>query len=115
MELKVIKENETVTHVALAGRLDIAGVQDVEGAFIDRIAARRKPVLVDMSEVAFLTSTGISMLIKAAEIMKSYGARMALLKPQPLVADTLRAAGIDHIMGMTDDEEKAMNLLKAVK
>ncbi len=72
-EIVVIEANETFTHVALRGRLDVAGVSDVERELAKQTVARRKPAIVDISEVEILASIGVGMLVKIARSMHSYG------------------------------------------
>ena len=65
MELRVITENDTVTHVALKGRLDVIGTNDIDLSFT-AAAAKGKPMVVDISEVAYLSSMGLRMLLSVA-------------------------------------------------
>lgn len=72
-EIVVIEANDAFTHVALRGRLDTAGVLDVERALMKETVARRKPAIVDISAVEILASIGVGMLVKNARSMHSYG------------------------------------------
>ena len=67
MELKVIKADGDYTHVALCGRLDIDGVTSVEMNFTNVVSAKGKPAIVDMTEVSFIASLGMRMLLSAAK------------------------------------------------
>ena len=52
-----------VRKVALAGRLDTAGVDRIETRFGAAIVPAGKNTVVDLTEVTFLASMGIRMLI----------------------------------------------------
>ena len=65
MELQVSELGE-VKKVALSGRLDTAGAGLIEASFAAQIVAPGKPTVVDLSEVAFLASLGIRMIIGTA-------------------------------------------------
>lgn len=67
MELKVIKADGDYTHVALCGRLDIDGVTSVEMNFTNVVSAKGKPAIVDMTEVSFIASLGMRMLLERGE------------------------------------------------
>jgi len=43
MELHVIKEDQELTHIALAGRLDLPGVQSIEKAFSEHAEGEGSP------------------------------------------------------------------------
>ena len=73
MELRVIEESDGLTHVALEGELDIPGVNAVGDKFYFHLTARRKPAIVDMAGVRFLSSLGIGMLVCVAQSLKRHG------------------------------------------
>jgi anti-anti-sigma factor len=72
-EIVVVEANDTLTHIALRGRLDLTGVEKVEEELARQTVARRKPAIVDITAVDLLPSIGIGMLIKTARSMHSYG------------------------------------------
>ena len=72
-EIVLIEANEAFTHVALRGRLDVTGVEDVELELTQQTFARRKPAIVDISAVDILASIGVGMLVKTARSMHSHG------------------------------------------
>jgi anti-sigma B factor antagonist len=110
MELKVVEAGE-VTHVALAGRLDVAGVSAVEVKFLAHTATRRKPAIVDLSGVTFLGSLGIGMLVGSAKSLALHGARMVLLDPQEMVEKTILVAKVAPIIPIVHGIEEARKLV----
>jgi anti-anti-sigma factor len=72
-EIVVIEENDTLTHVALRGRLDTTGVEHVELKLTSHTVARRKPAIVDICAVDVLASIGVGMLVRIARTMHSHG------------------------------------------
>jgi anti-sigma B factor antagonist len=111
MEFKIIPSDEAMTHVALAGELDMTGEQEVETRFMECVAAGNKPAVVDLSEVSFLASLGIRMLLRSAKALLAVGASMVLLKPQPMVSQVLEHAGITEVIPVARDFEQARKLL----
>jgi len=105
MELKVIRSDDDISHVALIGRMDQNGVSQVETKFLASTASRQKPALVDMTEVTFVVSLGIRMLLSAAKSLQANGSKLALLNTQPLVAETLRLAKLDEVFLLVDSVE----------
>jgi anti-anti-sigma factor len=101
-ELKIIETDDELTHLALAGRLDSEGVQAVELRFSSYTGARRKPTIVDLSELTFIASLGIGMLISAAKGLNLHGVKMVLVDPPEPVEHVLRAANIDRIIQIAD-------------
>lgn len=107
MEMTVTQADDRVSHVALAGRMDHHGVQAVEHAFLAATAERGKPAIVEMAEVTFVVSAGLRMLLAAAKTLQASEAKMALVQPQPLVAETLRLAKLDLVFVIADSAETA--------
>src|SRR5262245_51868367 len=101
MQLTVIREDQQLTHLQLAGRLDITGLHAVDMKFHGYTAARRRPTLVDLSGVEFISSLGMGMFTSCAQSMARYGAKMVLYKPQPLVEETMRAVGLEKAILIT--------------
>jgi anti-sigma B factor antagonist len=98
---------DRVTTLSLEGRLDAATINSIQTEFMAKTVALKKPVLVDMSQVTFMASLCIRMLVEAAKGLKTSGARLALLKPSPLVERALKASGFHQVVGIFHDEETA--------
>ena len=97
--------------LSLEGRLDAATIISIQPEFMEKTVALKKPVLVDMSQVTFMASLCIRMLVEAAKGLKASGARLALLNPSPLVEKALRASGFHMVVGIFHDEQAARSSL----
>jgi anti-sigma B factor antagonist len=112
MEMKVISEDDELTHLKLSGRVDLETIGDLDLEFTRHTVARRKPAIVDISDVDYMASIGLRMLVTAAKALNKFGARMVLLNPHPDVEDVLRTAGFDKVMPIENDFESALETLK---
>src|SRR5262245_27142267 len=65
MRMDQVELPSNVLKIGLKGSLDIAGAGEIEMPF-SVIAASRKKVIVELSQVTFLASIGIRVLVKAA-------------------------------------------------
>lgn len=110
MELVIQEDTAEFTRLVLRGRLDTAGVDRVEIKF-NASLPREKHGIVDLSEVTFLASMGIRMLIAAARMLDRRGKRLVLIAPRPLVDQALRHSSIDDIIPVAPDLESARALL----
>jgi anti-anti-sigma factor len=113
MRIPHFSTGDSITTLSLDGRLDAATITAIQPEFMEKTVALKKPVLVDMSQVTFIASLCIRMLVEAAKGLKASGARLALLKPSPLVEQALKASGFDLVVGIYHDEETAReNLIR---
>jgi anti-sigma B factor antagonist len=111
MELEIKNQSDQITHLALRGRLDTAAVGEIELKFTSHTVPRAKPLLLDMSEVTFVASLGLRMLLTVAKALDSRSAKMVLLNPQPAVREILSLSGLDQLMPIYNDEETALAFL----
>jgi anti-anti-sigma factor len=97
--------------VRLRGELSIDGVRTVELKFTASTASRRTHAIIDMSEVTFLASLGMGMLLQVARALASGKHRMVLVAPQDAVATALRTAKLDALMPVAADVVAARAVL----
>lgn len=112
MQLTIIRADDSISHVAILGRLDIQGVNSIQDQFIFNTAARRKATLVDVSQVTFIASMGMGMLVSAAKSLQRQGVKMVLLNPTNLVQRALESAGIQQVIPIANEPETALQLLR---
>lgn len=96
-----------VLKVTLAGSFDIAGSGEVDMPFAVISGSRRK-VVIDFSEVDFLASIGVRVLVKAARAMGHKGGKMAVYNPNDAARKVLASTGADTLIHVTDDEASAV-------
>jgi anti-anti-sigma factor len=111
MQLNLIRADDQMTHLALVGKMDIAGVHAIDMKFHGYTAARRRPTLVDLSGLELITSLGMGVFIACARSMQRFGARMVLLNPQPVVEEAMKSVGLGEAIPIVHSEEEAMRLL----
>lgn len=111
MELKVIKQDQGTTHIALAGKLDVAGEQQIGDMFRRLIEDRETSFLVDMSDVTYLASLGIRLLFAGAKTLAERGNKMVVVSPQPMVEETLMSSGTVKLIPIARSIEEAGALL----
>jgi anti-anti-sigma factor len=66
---------------------------------------------VDVSQVEFIASLGIGMLLRAAKALERHQAKLVIVAAPELVAHTLTTARIDRIIPMAQDRQQADELL----
>ncbi|HEY2616065.1 MAG TPA: STAS domain-containing protein [Acetobacteraceae bacterium] len=96
-----------VTKITLSGRMDIAGVQEIDLPFNVLIGAQRA-LIIDLSEVAFIASMGLRTLLKGASAVAAKGGKIALWRPIPEVANVLEISGISALVPIVEELEAAI-------
>ena len=113
MELQYSELENNIRLIKLSGRLDIIGTGEIETKFMGYNAGDRVRVIVDLSEVDFLASIGIRLLVLTAKSVTSRGGKMVLLTPITEVQDVLEITGIPAIIPIYSYLESAETVLLA--
>jgi anti-anti-sigma factor len=87
------------TRLVARGEIDLA-VREILRLFIAEAMASTGRVVVDVSEVSFLDSTGLNELVRA----KRAGCDVVVLHPQPAVRHTLKISGLDPYIQIMDGD-----------
>ena len=111
MQIQEIQVDDRVTHLALSGKLDVSGLHAVDIKFHGYTAARRRPTLVDLSQVDFISSLGMGMFVSCAHSLRRFGAKMVLLNPQPLVEEAMNAVGLGQAVPIVHSMDEALGVL----
>jgi len=100
-----IEPDETVV-VGFAGVLDLETIRSAEAALADAEAHRPKRIVVDLSEVEFIDSTGLRLIVSADARLRRDGRMLELVKGPDRVHRVFRMtlmnerlAFIDHAPG----------------
>jgi anti-anti-sigma factor len=113
MELQYSELDNRIRMLKLIGKLDIAGVGQIETKFAGYCAGDGVRVLVDLSGVIFLASIGIRMLTLTAKSVNGRGGKMVMANPTPDVHGVLDVTGIPAIIPIHPDLESAQAALLA--
>jgi anti-anti-sigma factor len=108
MEMLVEEIPGNVAHVKLRGRLDTAGADSIDLKF-NAIAGSRRAIIVDLSEVDFLASLGIRVLLLGARAVKNKGGKLVILSPGENVTTVLKTARTDTLIPIYADRDAALN------
>lgn len=92
-----VTEREAWTIVAVAGEVDVATAPRFREQLIDLIGAGRHRIVVDMSWVDFIDSTGLGVLIGALKRLRSHEGELRLVIDDPRVLKVFDITGLDQV------------------
>jgi len=96
-----------IAEIKLSGRLDLNGTQTISDKFAFATTTRKGNIVVDLSEVTFIASIGIRLLLTSARAQATRGGKVILAAAQPMVLKVLEAAGVDQLITLTADVQAA--------
>lgn len=113
MELIFSTVDNGIRLIKLIGKLDIIGTGEIKTKFMNHCAGDKVRLVVDLSEVDFLASSGVRLLVLAAKSVASRGGKMVILNPIPEIQTALEMAGIPAIIPIYSHFESAETILTA--
>jgi anti-anti-sigma factor len=106
MKIDISEFGNVGAKITLVGKLDIVGAEKIDLP-LATAAGRRGNIVVDMSRVGFIASTGIRHLVMAAKTVAGGAGKLVLLDPTPLVTAMLITLGLDDVLPIVRSEDEA--------
>lgn len=113
MELRYTELDNHIGLIQLIGRLDIIGTGQIETKLAGYCSEENTRVILDLSEVDFLASIGIRLLMLTAKSVRSREGKIVILNPIPEVQSVLEITGIPSIIPIYHHRESAETVLLA--
>lgn len=112
MEIIIADKSASRLHVKLAGRMDSENVARRADAFRESVAGAGVDVILDMAMVGFMASVGMRLLLEAARRLDKDGARLVLVGPTGMVAESLRIARLGDVIPTVETLDEAVAILE---
>jgi anti-anti-sigma factor len=110
MELTTETKGDVAVH-RLSGRLDTATSAGAERGILGPLAAGQPRMILDMRDVAYVSSAGLRVVLLAAKQAKAAGGGIALFGLQPAVRDVFDISGFARILAIAPGEAEAEAML----
>ena len=105
-------ESGPVTVVRMAGVIKLGeSARQFSEYLQDLLETQTNSVLVDMSEIDYVDSTGLGELVGYLQRFAAQGRRLALLRPHTRIVNLLRLTKLDEIFQVFDDETEGITSL----
>lgn len=109
MQIDKTDLGNAVTRLKLTGRLDINGAAMAEIP-LSLAAKNCQRLVIDMSDVSYVSSLGVRHLVMASKILGRDGGKLVLFAATEPVAEILTTMGITDIIPLAASESAALAL-----
>jgi anti-sigma B factor antagonist len=96
------REAGDVTHVVLFGEFDLAGIEHFEAALATAEARAPGVLLVDLSGLEFMDSSGLRALVMADQRAREAGRRLAIVPGPPPVRRVFEITQLDERLDLVE-------------
>lgn len=98
-------EGAAGTVVAVTGELDVFTAPQLEAALQDQIGQGHSDLVVDLSGVEFLDSTGLGVMVKALKWAREAGGGLRVVATQERITKVFTITGLDEVMQLSGSVE----------
>lgn len=97
----------------VTGRLDINSTGEFEEMIKSKIDSGEKFVMLDLSQLDFITSSGLGAIMFLAKSLKEIDGKFALFSLQEQVMDIFEISGFPSIMSIFPTHVEALSFMEA--
>ncbi len=112
-EFSIIEQGSEAGHYVIAarGEIDLFTAPELKKVLTDAIEGGQHRIAVDLSEVSFLDSTALGVLIGAVKRLRSRGGALAVVNTDSSIAKTFEITGLDQIFTIVPSRADAFAAL----
>jgi anti-anti-sigma factor len=96
------RDHDGVTHVALAGEFDLAAIEEFESAIGQLEADQPAAMVIDLSELRFMDSSGLRALVMADQRARKAGRRLAIVPGRPTIRRVFEITQLDDRLNLIE-------------
>lgn len=102
------EQNGGLTVLKMSGKLDTVSSPDVQQIVVEAIDTADEGVVIEMSNVSFVSSAGLRVMLIGAKASKAKGKAFRLAGLNDGVGDVFRMTGFDRLIDIYDDTDAAI-------
>jgi anti-sigma B factor antagonist len=98
--------------VAVSGEVDVYSAPELKDSLTSLLQSGAKAVVVDLSDVAFLDSTGLGALVEARAAMSEAGGALPIVCSQERILKLFTITGLDGVFSIHNSVDGALSSLQ---
>ena len=109
----VTEEFNEVRQVLVEGKINSLLAPEFEKALGESICGEPKHLIVNLTDVDYLSSAGLRSILVIAKRLDKMGRKLAFVGARELVADVIRLTGVDSLFPLCATTQEAREKLTA--
>jgi anti-sigma B factor antagonist len=94
---KKYDEKEKVWILGVIGEIDIYTANELKEIFMEMLDEHKENIKIDCTELGYIDSTGLGVLIGALKRLKKYDKNIIIVNPKANVSKLFRITGLNKI------------------
>lgn len=108
MEIITNRDGEILT-LKLKGRLDTNASMEFEQQVEESINQNTKNMIIDFSDLEYICSSGLRVIIQAAKKLKSFQGELVLCSMEEYIREVFEISGFDTFLKIFASKDEALN------
>ena len=101
------RQDGTITILEIEGEVDLYSSPNLRTELLDLTKAKSKAVLIDLSNVKYMDSSGVATLVEALQQVGKYGGKLKLVNLREAVKDVFELSRLDKVFDIYQDMDEA--------
>lgn len=106
-----ISENEGALVIAFSGDIDLQTSPDARKALLS-LVGKGQPILVDLSGVGYIDSSGVASLVECLQSSKKSGQKLVLVSVSDGALRVLQLARLDRVFTICDNIDAGITAIR---
>ncbi len=102
------RHQDGVAVVEIKGRLDSKTTADLEQKVLGILDSDMQGLLVDMSDLDYINSSGLRVLVMAYQRLKKSGGKLAISGTKDYIMEVFEIAGYHRLFNLFPNEDEAL-------
>lgn len=111
-------QTRTLSNVRIidcSGDVDLYSSADLRDVLLKEMRSGTPGLLINMTEVAYIDSSGIAILVEGLQLSRQTNTKFALFGLRPNARSVLQLARLDKVFVVFEDEEQALRGIPSVQ
>lgn len=109
MDLKTsTRDHGSHTIVAVAGDIDVYTAPPLRETLVNQLGRERYHLIVDMTKVSFLDSTGLGVLVGCLKRVRAHEGSLLLVCSEERILKVFKITGLTHVFPIFDTLDAAL-------
>lgn len=106
--VREVTQHDGFTVVTLSGEVDMSHSPGVHQSLVEVLEKRPGRLVIDLTDVSYIDSSGVGILVDALRRMRATGGELALVAAAPRVLSVLQITKLDQFFEMYSTRDEAL-------
>ena len=115
LKIQISQPKDHTQQFSLQGSLDVNTSEQFSQAIDDNIAPDTQVVILDLSELDYISSAGLRIIFKLRKIVKSNNSKIYVVNPQPQIQkvfDIVKAIPLNSVFSSVEELDRYLDSIQ---